>query len=314
MHNTNFSSVNFFYFVFSLPTTPVKPNNASAIFGGHSPYGLRAAEPSIFRSKEKPSTTRKSARSNSDAGLTKSSDKQKSKDSSSKRKLSESRSKSSSTQNTANKNRPVSPRSNAKGGEEEPEEDNLADSFDSSGSNGDRYPLFISVKKGLAAAAPEVKPRKPANGLNGDKPQEQSSNTQNQKEKGKIKRSSSFSSSRKTSESVGGSSLKSPQHVKSRGTSNQQIGIPSKGRSPIDSFRREKSDIIVRPRGSSSPSSNRKENLVLSNSKRSDSPSALKREKSDISKRSDSPSALRREKSDISKGSNSPSALRRGKK
>ncbi|XP_031551518.1 titin-like isoform X1 [Actinia tenebrosa] len=299
-----------------LPNVPAKPNNASAIFGGHSPYGLRATEPSIFRSKEKPSSTRKSARSNSDAGLTKT-EKQKSKDSSSKRKLSESRLKSNSAQNTANKNRPVSPRSNAKESVEGTEEDNLTDSQDSGSSNGDRYPLFISVKKGSAADAAEVKPRKAINGLNEDKQQEQSLNGQIQKEQKKVKRSSSFSSPRKTIESVSSSSAQYKSPVKPRGASNQNTEIPTKGRSPIDSFRREKSDIIVRPRTSCSPSTNRKENTFFSNSKGSHSPSALKREKSDITPRraQKPPFGVLRENSDLvrPRGSASPSALRREK-
>ncbi|KAK3742934.1 hypothetical protein QZH41_003852 [Actinostola sp. cb2023] len=289
--------------LWSLPSAPLKPNNASAIFGGHSPYGLQATEPSIFRPKnptpnKPPKARKKVGRSHSDVGVSKTSEKRKSKEPIARRKFSES---PRNNENGVKNCRPVSPRSD----KADPEKGSRSDSLDGSESNGDRYPLFISVKK-----PPEVRPRKTSD--------EKLTSAENQPNVPAVPR--------RTSESSPGT----PGTSKSK--DNQKPWTVKYNASPLDSLRREKSDFIVRPRKSHSPSDTGSPNAVLKREKsdvtlkRSQSPSSrprattsagpLRREKSDIAlKRSQPPLSFTREKSDLirPRGSTSPGPLRREK-
>lgn len=290
---------------FSLPSAPLKPNNASAIFGGQAPYGLRAAEPSIFRPKDpapnKQTKARKRvSRSNSDVGISKS-EKRKSREIVVKRKSSE-----SSRNGDVNKNnRPVSPRIEDKDG-------SSGDSPD--GENGDRYPLFISVKKPV-----DTKSRK--------------SNNENHCN-GSPNRGGSESSPKLTAKSKKSSSESPFSYLRREKT--DFIIRPRKTTgetgNPVDSLKREKSDIVTkraqpsigkaRTTGSPSPIRREKSEITL---KRSQPPPGISREKSDLvrPRGTSSPGPLRREKSDVStkrtpppvkpKPSCSPGRLRREK-
>lgn len=156
-----------------------------------------------------------------------------------------------------------------------------------------RYPLFIQVKNGAQdqSKARIVKPvGRPSN--QGPSKQE---NAQG-KQPVRPRRSASFSTPRKTSESraLGGAPSRPSQDTVRNGN-----------------LRREKSDIVAKPRRAQSPanvssiprparsnsSASLKQDKGLS-SPRSKSPAGLQRETSDLTRRR-SPSGLRREKSDI---------------
>lgn len=190
-----------------------------------------------------------------------------------------------SENSSAKNNRPVSPRKDTSEKNSSP-----GDSPDSE-TNGDRYPLFISVKK-----TSEAKPRKSTNGEN----------------------HCNGSSARRGSESSPKSATKSTK-------------VAKESNSPFDSLRREKTDFIIRPRKSpgetGSPTTalkREKSDITLKRSQTpsgpkprvSASPSSLRREKSEITlKRSQPPGNLTREKSDLvrPRGSASPGPLRREK-
>ncbi|XP_001622460.2 titin isoform X1 [Nematostella vectensis] len=289
---------------YSLPESTFKPINASAIFGGQLSFGVCPTEANIFRpakpnANKIPKERKRVDRSNSDVATRRGSvDKRKAKD---KEVIPRRR---TPTKNHSAENGAVSPRSSTseKGNENTEEDIDLNDSLEFTG---DRYPLFIPVND---KANTENRPRKsskspspPTNRTTqGESPKTSSSGHGQHSSRTAVRRSASFSSSqRRTSESE---SRSKPAVGKPR-----PVGNASVVRSPADSFRREKSDVVtVRGRGTQSPSSPRREISDL----KSRSPSGVRREKSDIPfTRSKSPGGYKRENSDLVKPRATPSSV-----